>query len=713
MTPRASLILPVLLLAAAPASRARAEDEAAPEYKSNVEVTATKIPEEVAKVPASVQVITGDELRAWGATNLQQALALVQGVDIAPGGDNGPRASVPEFWGLREFDAFLLVVDGRPWGGAFNPALATLDLHDVDRIEVLHGPAPVSYGATSFVGVIQVIHRGAAEGRTGGTVSGHFGSYESGGGNVTTALPEWLGFRSSLSVDASRRGYRDDRTDYRVGHARFQNARKTGPGELSFDVDGTWLDQDPASPHPRQGPVLSPLVPLDANHNPEGADLDENRIELSGGYTQPVGSAGLSITGSVSHSSEDALRGFLVDVSEDSPNAHGFESETDLTDIYLDAHLGWTRSKTLRGTVGVDFLHGEGEAEGGDFDYFVHLDGSGAPEAESLEPEGDLFIEDRRAFTGAYGLMEWIPTSRLRLELGARLNHTSETREAGAGEEHDQEAEHEGEDGGAHRSDTRMSGSAGAVVTAWEDGADALRFYGNARSTFKPAAVELNLADAGEEGEEGGGEESLLEPEKSLSGEIGLKTVLLEGRLEAEANVFRMDLENVVLPQVVNGLPDLVNGGKTRFEGFETGVHARLPHHVDLRGTYAYHNSRFRDFLTEFDGVPTQLEGKRFEMSPHHLAAFGLGYFPERGVFGVARVNVVGDRYLNKRNTALADSYGTLMLGAGYRAEKWEVRLDGHNLTDKRPPISESEVGDAQYYRLPARYVEVSTSFHF
>ncbi|MCX6943422.1 MAG: MFS transporter, partial [Opitutales bacterium] len=40
----------------------------------------------------------------------------------------GPAGSAPGFWGLREVDAFLLVVDGVPYGGAFNPALASLDL---------------------------------------------------------------------------------------------------------------------------------------------------------------------------------------------------------------------------------------------------------------------------------------------------------------------------------------------------------------------------------------------------------------------------------------------------------------------------------------------------------------------------------------------------------------------------------------------------------
>src|SRR5207248_9661922 len=46
--------------------------------------------------------------------------------------------------------------------------------------------------------------------------------------------------------------------------------------------------QDPASPHPREGPALSAAVPLDANHNPNGAYLNENRLNIAGGFERTV-----------------------------------------------------------------------------------------------------------------------------------------------------------------------------------------------------------------------------------------------------------------------------------------------------------------------------------------------------------------------------------------------------------------------------------------
>src|SRR5512143_1168386 len=118
----------------------------APTVSEHVTVTATRIPEDAAEVPASITVVSGEELRDRGATDLRSALALAAGVDIVPGGDGGPAGAVPEIWGLRELDAFLLVVDGVPWGGPFAPDLASVNLADVERIELLRGSAPVMYG---------------------------------------------------------------------------------------------------------------------------------------------------------------------------------------------------------------------------------------------------------------------------------------------------------------------------------------------------------------------------------------------------------------------------------------------------------------------------------------------------------------------------------------------------------------------------------------
>ncbi len=179
-----------------------------------------------------------------------------------------------------------------------------------------------------------------------------------------------------------------------------------------------------------------------------------------------------------------------------------------------------------------------------------------------------------------------------------------------------------------------------------------------------------------------------------------MKSRWMDGRLGLDVSAFLMHFENLVIAQAVNGLPALTNAGTERFTGVETGVSMQFAHDITGRATYSLHDATFDDYLTEFDGVPTQLAGKRIEMSARHLASVGVLRAPARGVLAGIEVGYVGSRYLNMRNTALADGYGTLGLMAGWRAQRWDVRLDGRNLTDERPPISESELGESQY--LPA-----------
>ena len=699
-SPSLLALVPSLLVAGQGlALRAQASSAEGPKAAgtATVEVTATRFPEDPVKVPASVTVLTGKDLADRGVTDLRSALALVAGVNIAPGGDAGPAASIPEFWGLKEFDAFLLVVDGVPWGGAFNPALSTLDLRNVERIEIQRGAAPVMYGATSFVGVIQVIHKHPADTENSAQISA--GSHSSGGAAVTLRLPKWSGVDSSLSADVAKQGYDDPRTSFKRSHVLWRNRTELGPGVLRFDLDAAAVDQDPASPHPRVGTTLTTAVPLDANQNPAGAYLNDRRATFTLGYDQPLGSALWSTILSTSRSRQDVFRGFLVDVSTTDPNAHGYRERIETTDIYFDTHLAWTDLPGLKVVAGLDDLHGAGTGRGGDFDYFVNLDGSNAPGSAALPPAADIRIDDHRDFSGLYGFAEWTPVSRLVLEAGLRLNRTEESRRA-----YTLDFASATLDGGQDsRTVTRMSGSAGLTWTAWEAGSDRVNLFASYRNTYKPAAIDFGLDST----------PGILNPETSQSYDLGAKSRLLDGRLSLELSSFLMDFENLVVSQSLGGLPVLVNAGKQRFQGVELSADYRLHADWTLHGAYSYHDSRFRDYAQDFDGTLTQLAGKRLEMSPYHLGAVGLVYAPAHGFTGSLEARYTGGVFLDRRNRAPYGGYTTLASSVGYRTARWEFRVTGQNLTDRRDPVAESEMGDGQYYLLPGRRVDASLSYRF
>jgi iron complex outermembrane recepter protein len=682
-------LVPLAALAVAPGARAQAPAQPqpppdVPTVNETVEVVATRVPEAPHDVPAPIEVLTSEDLRNVGATTLREALALAAGVEVAPGGDAGPAGSVPEFWGLREFDAFLLVVDDVPWGGAFNPDLASLSMRDVERVEILRGPAPVTYGATSFVGVIHVVHKPAATSRSYAT--GHVGAFGTGGGGVDMALPTAGVWSSRLTADVERQGFADDRTSFARGHTLYRGSAGTSGNRTWVSADLLWLGQDPASPHPREGPALSSLVPLDANHNPAGAFLDETRVSAAFGLERPVGSTTtLTVLGSYTHSGQRQFRGFLRDVSETPGNATGFREDIDVNDVYGDAHVTFAEHAHVRFVAGGDLLFGNGEGRGATFIYTAPLNGAVAPSV--TEPTTlDLDAESRRTFAGGYVLAEITPVRRVRLSTGLRLNLTAESRGEGETSTH-----------------TRPSGSLGAIVSVWERGEDHLKVFGGYRNTFKPAAFDFSLAE----------NEGVLEPETAHSIEGGVKIRAASQRVNAEASVFRMDFTNLVTATVIDGLPALINSGETRFKGVELAGDARLIAGLFGRATYSFHDATFVDFVQAFDGVPTQLGGKRLEMSARHLVSGGLIFAPASGLTGSLIIKHTGNRYLNKRNTALADPFTTVDVGVGYRFGEYEVRADGRNLSDRRDPVSESELGDAQYYRLFARTFRVSLGLRF
>ena len=669
-------------------SDAQTSAPAPADLTEHVQVTATRIPEGTDALPASLTVLTRDDLLRRGARDLTSALAQITGVSIASGGDGGPASSVPEFWGLREFDAFLLTVDGVPWGGAFAPSLQTLDLNSVDRIEVLRGAAPVVYGATSFVGVINVIRRTPGEGPLSAQVMG--GSYNTGLVTFDAPLKAAGSLHSSIDGEASSRGFSDDRAGVDRGLVRWRATLPSGGGVWRFDVNGMQQRQSPVSPRPLDSQELSPLVPIDSNQNMTGAHMNDERYVTQADYAHPFGSGEWSTTVSAIQSHQSILHGFVVDLTAPSDNAHGFRQTISTTDIYLDSHIGLSPSPTMKVLFGVDHLHGDGYARGGDFDYTVALDGSADPSGTSLQNAADVKISDRREFSGLYGQVFWTPTSRWHVEAGVRANHTAESRDTFALDFAGGVA-----DSGHDRLDNwRGGGTAGVTYTAWQEGPEDVRLFADYRNTYKPAVIDFGLDSS----------TAILAPETGQSYEGGVRTRLASGRVDLDVSLFQMDLNNIVVATQVGGLPALENSGVQRLRGVEMGLGVAIRPDLLWRVGYSLHDARFRQFVEDTGGGSQDFAGHRLEMSARDMASMGFSYGRSTGWQGWTQGNYVGSRFLDKENEAIAPAYVTWDAGVAYRLDKtWEIRLDGRNLNDQRPPISESELGEGSYYLLPAR----------
>lgn len=695
---------PSLLAAVAALLSAPVLAETDPVLLTPVQATATRLPESVNLVPATVSVVSGEELRARGASDLRTALSLVSGVEIAPGGDAGPAGSVPAFYGFREFDAFLLVVDGVPAGGAFNPTLSTLDLHNIKQIEVMRGAAPVMYGATSFVGVIQVIHYPAGESEN--RVTATLGDPLSVGASGATVLSSGL-YKQSIQADASRDRYSDDRTAVNRGHLMYRFATAAAGGQVRADVELLQQHQIPAGLTRRRGisgvQRLWPETSPDDNQNPSDAHINEGRRQLTLGYDREQTVLGaLGTTLAVTHTDTSYIRGFLASSGLSAPesslpattDADGFNQSRNVLDVYYDAHF----SKALGPvglTYGVDLLHGNADVRTGNYAYRVSQDGTVA-EASTDNPVDEAFaIKDRRDFLGAYLQGNWKPLPTVELVAGLRLNNTHEKLEV---TEDPNGVPNSGSD---TRHQTRFSGTLGASWQAYAAGANTVVVYADYRNSFKPLAFEF--APAMEPDEE------ILPAETARTYEAGFKGAWFDGRLKYDLSGFYVNFDNA---KHYTATGEETGGGRLRFAGGEAETRYTLVKDLDVAVNYAYHEQRFVFARTD-DG--TDVSGNRPEMSPHVTAGLGLLYLPATGFNAALIDSFTGGRFLNKKNTGPLHSYQTLDAHLGWNgAHGVSLSLDGSNLTDARDAVSESEyseeINGAAYTRMQGRRVLLSVS---
>lgn len=123
-----------------------------------VVVSATKTPTSRAAVTQAVTVLSGDDLRARGVTRVTDALREVPGATIVQNGSFGSVSTLFLRGGESRYTKILIdgVAVNAP-GGFFDLSHLTTD--NVDRIEIVRGPASVVYGADAVTGIVQIFTR--------------------------------------------------------------------------------------------------------------------------------------------------------------------------------------------------------------------------------------------------------------------------------------------------------------------------------------------------------------------------------------------------------------------------------------------------------------------------------------------------------------------------------------------------------------------------
>ncbi|MBX3026827.1 TonB-dependent receptor [bacterium] len=288
----------------------------------DIVVTGTRTEYSVDEAPVPVQVISRQEIEAVSARDIAQALNRIPGIYVRQNEQFGLGASTVRMQGTNANQVAVLR-NGRRFRGGVNGVVDLRDIavEDVERIEVIRGPASSIYGSDAMGGVINIVTR---EGSTEPHAS------------LTTAA----GTADSLLVEASH-GWRLGPIGYFLSYQHNEVALAQLYGAISRqfeDSNATQvrndlsvdLDYEPATGH---------LLSLNADYNPirEGPDSTRANTTIGGDWRWRLSEAWEPTFGA-------SWYGFTRDNS-----LPGFEEDTRYSDVVAEPRVLRTIASGLCG----------------------------------------------------------------------------------------------------------------------------------------------------------------------------------------------------------------------------------------------------------------------------------------------------------------------------------------------------------------------------
>jgi len=199
-------------------------------------VTATRTETPTREIASSITVITGDEIKKSGKSDIADVLRSVTSIDVARTGGQGQPTSV--FIRGAKSEHTLVLIDGVEANDPISPArsfdFAHLATDNIERIEIIRGPQSVLYGSDAMGGVINIITK-KGRGKPAVSLSAEGGSFDTyrETANLSGGSEKW-----NYSVSASRL----DSNGISAASADDGNSEKDGYGnttlstKLGYDV---------------------------------------------------------------------------------------------------------------------------------------------------------------------------------------------------------------------------------------------------------------------------------------------------------------------------------------------------------------------------------------------------------------------------------------------------------------------------------------------
>ncbi|MDM5127592.1 TonB-dependent receptor [Aeromonas salmonicida] len=674
--PRALLGVALLALSAG----ARAEDETMTvvgKRSQHEEVaTATRTNTPAKLVPQAIDSVKASELTAFGQPTLSEALTGIPGVNAS--GDT--RFDSVNIRGFSASNDFYL-------DGFRDDMQYTRDLGNIERVEVLKGPAAVLYGRGSTGGIINRVSKKPQKGQES-SVTALVGSFDT--RRVAADLNAEAGERVQLRLNLAQEdkdSFRNDVTSKRTLLAPSAN------WEISDKLN--WLVQYERNAHDRTPDRGIPGV------NGRPADVPKEYV-----YS-------------------DTRRDFIDDVAQSTRSRLSW----DLNDQWqLRQQLGYstldsqfdntyvtsvkgdqvTRARwqqDLKANSLISNTEAEGQLQTGPVEHRLligfeqnwqertpklYQNASPIPAGNLYDPgslptyDGAMKLSsDANHKVRGYGLYLQDQLSLGDWHLVGGLRRDDFTVTSRRNDLNKEET----------LSVTSLSPRLGLVWNPLEDHA----FYTSYSKTFTPVGGELIGITPGDKN-------NSLDPQNTRLYEGGVKSDWLDGRLATTLSLYRLEMYNKRSKDPLDPTKVTLTGLQ-RTEGIELSARAQLTDELYLRGGIAIQDA-------EQVKADADLQGKRpMNVSRQNGQLFAGYESGQQGWFGETGVTAVGDRFADNANTTTLPSYARFDARAGYRWQQWEAQLSAENLTDHDYFVSATSA--SQILPGTPRQLNLSAAYRF
>ncbi len=619
---------------------------------------ATKVPTPIRLTPASVSVVKRSLFERQEAAILGDALKNISGVNVQTG------FGVHDFFVIRGFDSLdngLVLTDG-----AAEPEATFYHLYNVDRVEVLKGPAAFLYGGNPLSGAVNLTRKQPVF-KNFSRIAGSFGRFQSYRGSMDLGMANpkaGTAFRLNAFFQDSDH-YRDEKKNssvginpgftWRIGHHsslgfNFEFARN----EFRSDSGLPLIDNKiPDVPRTR-----SYQTPFDISNQ----KIYRFRIDFRSRIHESLSirnklyctdfdwvSRGTLFNGSIPKGggSVDLIRSLLI--LDDHQKLTGNQLE-----VLLSFQSGTFEHRLL---TGFEFNRWA--------DRFT-LDVAALPTIDLLDPvetarkpfaiiPSQSSSADARSMVFAPYIVEQVVfPGRNRLFLGGRLDGI----------------DYKDPVTDTHRTYRKLSPMLGFVSEPIKN----LSLYANGGRAFAPPSSRV-VGDR--------------EAEESTQFEVGLKNGLLDERLNATLAFYRLKKDNIAIADE-SGI--LSQTGDQRSSGMELEIAARPGPNWHAFLTYAYIDAELTRFKQSVV-VPTpggmvfqvlDRSGNRPAFSPRHLLNIwtDVEFGNDVGIGGGMRY--VGPQFVSEENLSKVNGVVTFDAMFTYNPVHWGWRLSFKNLTNQK-----------------------------